>query len=418
MRTNTALLSAAIIGAAFSLCTSGSADANEFEFGGEAGIEHRYFFEDALLPQQERAQGSIYIQPEFYYSWNDGDDRLVIKPFARLDQHDEERTHVDIREFHWLHLGDNWEVVTGVSKVFWGQTESLHLVDIINQTDSVEAVDGEDKLGQPMVNFSYFSDYGRFSAFMLPYFRERTFAGMDGRVTPPFVIDIDNPIYADEDEQSHVDFALRWQHTLGSWDVGISYFDGTNREPMFVQGLDNASNQPILQPYYSQIQQVGVDLLSIVDSWILKFEGIYRKDDELNVPVSLMPTIEDDFFAAVAGFEYTKVGIFDSQYDLGWLMEYQYDERENTPFVFGQNDVMLGFRLVVNDIDGTEVLFGAVQDLDESGGYTGFLEASSRITDQWKWKFDAYFFGSEDISDPLYFLRREDHIQVSLEYYF
>lgn len=79
---------------------------------------------------------------------------------------------------------------------------------------------------------------------------------------------------------------------------------------------------------------------------------------------------------------------------------------------------MLGFRLVVNDIDGTEVLFGAVQDLDESGGYTGFLEASSRITDQWKWKFDAYFFGSEDISDPLYFLRREDHIQVSLEYYF
>lgn len=418
MRLKVNLPAAFFLYAAGYFSVAGGVYANEFEFGGEAGVEQRYFFEDALLQQQERYQGSLYLQPEFYYSWNDGGDRLVIKPFVRLDQHDSERTHVDLREFNWLHLGETWEVVTGVSKVYWGQTESLHLVDIINQTDAVEAVDGEDKLGQPMVNFSYFSDIGRFSAFVLPYFRERTFASIDGRLTPPFEVDTDNPIYASDDEQSHMDYAVRWQHTLGNWDVGISFFDGTNREPMFVQGIDAQTNQPLIQPYYSQIQQIGVDLLSIYDAWIFKFEGIYRQDDLLNVPLALQGTIDEDFYAAVAGFEYTKVGIFDSQYDLGWLMEYQYDEREDTPFVFGQNDVMLGFRIITNDIDGTEVLLGAVQDLDRSSSYTGFIEASSRITDQWKWKFDAYFFGSEEQSDPLYFFRREDHVQFSLEYYF
>ena len=100
-----------------SLLSAANVAANEFEFAGEAGVEQRYFFEDALLAEQERYQASVYLQPEFYYSWNDGEDRLVIKPFARFDQHDSERTHFDIREFNWLHLGETWEVVTGVSKV-------------------------------------------------------------------------------------------------------------------------------------------------------------------------------------------------------------------------------------------------------------------------------------------------------------
>ncbi|MBT0585646.1 hypothetical protein KIU71_04410 [Alteromonas sp. SM 2104] len=397
---------------------SASAAANDLEISGEAGIQMRYFFEDALLPQQERTQASVYLQPEFFYSWNGGDDRLVIKPFARLDQIDSERTHLDIREMHWLHLASDWELLAGISKVFWGQTESLHLVDVINQTDAVESVDGEDKLGQPMVSFSYFTDFGRLSAFALPYFRERTFPGLDGRVVPPFLIDTDNPLYASSQEQTHLDYALRWQHTLGSWDLGLSYFDGTNREPYFAQRFDPETANLRLQPYYSQITQVGLDVLAVTGSWLLKFEGIYRQDDLENVPVSLNSVIEEDFFAAVAGFEYTQVGVFDSQYDLGVLMEYQFDERDDTAFVFGQNDLMMGLRVAFNDIDGTTVLFGMVQDLERSDSYSGFFESSSRITDQWRWSLDAYFFSSDVAADPLYFMRREDHIEFTLEYYF
>ena len=76
--------------------------------------------------------------------------------FARLDQYDDRRTHADIRELYWQTYNNNWEFSFGFKKVFWGKTESVHLVDIINQTDAVESFDGEAKLGEFMAQATYF----------------------------------------------------------------------------------------------------------------------------------------------------------------------------------------------------------------------------------------------------------------------
>ena len=93
---------------------------------------------------------------------------------------DSERTHFDIRELFGLWVFERWELGVGIRKVFWGVTESQHLVDIINQTDLVDSIDGEEKLGQPMVNVSIPHEWGTVDLFILPYFRERTFPGRDG----------------------------------------------------------------------------------------------------------------------------------------------------------------------------------------------------------------------------------------------
>ncbi|MFT6988754.1 MAG: hypothetical protein ACJASL_000719 [Paraglaciecola sp.] len=377
----------------------------DIEYTGSAGVEQRYFFQDALYPQQERANVSVYFAPEAYTTFNEGSDTLLFKGFYRFDQQDSERTHGDIRELTWTHSGEGWEVQTGISKVFWGQTESLHLVDIINQTDGVEAIDGEDKLGQPMVALSLFKDWGNTTLFVLPYFRERTFAGRDGRLRPPLPVDTDNPIYESEDEEKNIDWAIRWQHSLGDWEVGLSYFDGTSRDPDFVVTTD-ALLAPSLRPFYPQIQQAGIDVLALLGGWTIKFEGIQRK------------VLEQDFTAFVGGFEYSFVGLFDSAYDVNWLMEYQYDDREDQTNIVGQNDLMVGSRLVFNDVDGTEVLLGMVQDLDYSNVRSGFIEASSRINDNWKWRVDAWLFSSDESTEPTFLLRRDDYVQLSLEYYF
>jgi hypothetical protein len=377
----------------------------EIEYTGSAAVEQRYFFQDVLYPQQERANLSVYFSPELYTSFNDNKDSLLFKGFYRFDLQDKERTHGDIREFKWTHSENEWEVQTGISKVFWGQTESLHLVDIINQTDAIEAIDGEDKLGQPMVAFSLFKDWGNTTVFVLPYFRKRTFSGSDGRFRAALPVDTDNPIYESEDEEKNLDWALRWQHSLGDWEVGLSYFDGTSREPDFIL-TTNELLEPSLRPFYPQIQQVGIDLLALLGGWTIKFEGIQRKLQE------------QDFVAFVGGFEYSFVGLFDSIYDVNWLMEYQHDDREDLINVVAQNDLMLGSRIVFNDVDGTLVLFGMVQDLDYSNVRSGFIEASSRINDHWKWRADAWIFSSDEPSEPSYLLRRDDYIQLSLEYYF
>ena len=76
----------------------------------------------------------------------------------------------------------------GIRKEFWGVTEFQHLVDVINQTDGVEDFDGEDKLGQQMVNLSLVNDWGIVDLFLLPGFRERTYAGEEGRLRGPLVV--------------------------------------------------------------------------------------------------------------------------------------------------------------------------------------------------------------------------------------
>ncbi|WP_308446014.1 hypothetical protein [Alteromonas salexigens] len=410
------MISIRLLSASLVLASAGASAS--VDISGSAGVEARYFFQEAAYQHQDRAQQSLFVEPEFYTEWNDGTDSVLFRPFARVDSADSERSHIDIRELQWLHLADTWETRVGVGKVFWGQTESLHLVDIINQTDGVEGVDGEDKLGQPMINYRTFGDWGTLSAYVLPYFRERTFPGEDGRLRPPLPIDGDAAIYESGAEEHHVDYALRWQKSMGDWEVGLSWFDGTSREPELiapgvtpdelkdVAPVIGPNGEPVIVPYYAQINQFGVDLLKVQGAWLLKFEGIYRTGQS------------EDFTAMVAGFERTSVGVFGTQYDLGLLVEYQYDERDDNFFATGQNDIMAGVRWNLNDIDGTEVLAGVIQDLDESDTYSAFIEASSRMTDAWRWRLDGYFFSSNNPTETYYFVRRDDHVQFTLEYFF
>ena len=69
-------------------------------------------------------------------------------------------------------------------------------------------------------------------------------------------------------------------------------------------------------------------------------------------------------------------------------------------------------------MDGTQVLFGYVQDLDDTQTYSGFVEASSRMTDNWKFTVNGYFFSAESPTDPYFFVRRDDHIEINVEFFF
>ena len=135
-----------------------------------------YFADSAGLNQEtQRVNNSLALEVEVFNSWNDGDESITFKPFYRYDNQDDERSHGDIRELAYIHAGDDWEIRAGIRKEFWGVTEFQHLVDVINQTDGVEDIDGEDKLGQLMLNLSLVQDWGIVDFYLLPGFREQKF---------------------------------------------------------------------------------------------------------------------------------------------------------------------------------------------------------------------------------------------------
>jgi hypothetical protein len=377
----------------------------EVEVSGKVGGELRLF---GHSPQYKGQQGSgnlsLFARPEFYWNWNDGADSLLLVPYLRLDQHDSERSHGDIRELLWNHLGDAWELRAGIGKVFWGVTEFQHLVDIINQTDGVEDVDGEDKLGQPLINLSLVRDWGILDLYLLPGFRERTFPGAEGRLRSGLVVDTDQASYESAAKEHHLDMALRWSHTIGVHDFGIHWFRGTNREPLFSPGLD-AGGMPVLIPHYEQINQIGLDLQTTLDSMLWKFELIRRSGES------------EAYWAAQGGFEYTLVGINNSIMDLGLLAEYGWDERGTSATSPFQNDLFLGARLAMNDAASSELLGGIGYDLDHHSRSL-LIEASRRFGDRLKVSLDLRLFSSDEPIDSVYSVRRDDHLQLTAEYFF
>ena len=132
-----------------------------------------------------------------------------------------------------LYLENDWTLFAGAGKVFWGKTEAHHLVDIINQTDSVEDIDTEDKLGQPMINLTLERDWGALDLFFLPYFRERTHPGERARLRGAFPV-LENAVYTSGAGRGHPDFAVRWSYFTNSLDLAVSAFRGTSREPLLI----------------------------------------------------------------------------------------------------------------------------------------------------------------------------------------
>ncbi len=387
------------------LLVARAAPAGAAELTGFVSLEYRGYWSDPLFIEQHHHEPSVVLQPEFYHEWNAGDDIFTFTPFFRYDVMDNRRTHPDIRELSWLHVGDDWEMTLGISKVFWGVTEVQHLVDIINQTDLVEDIDNEDRLGQPMLRLAYIHDWGTLTFFTLPGFRERTFPGDDGHFRAFEPIDVSDAEYESGAEWRHVDFALRYAHTFGDFDVGIAHFYGTSREPRIVPrptatGLD-------LHPYYDIIQQTSLDVQATLDNWLWKLEAIYRTGHG------------PEFWALTGGLEYSFYGVFDTDVDVGIVAEGMYDHRdmEKAPQTQFQRDGFLGLRLGFNDVQSTEFLGGAVYDF-EYQNITYFVEASRRIGDRWKIELDIRIFSRFREGEPGGFLRRDDHAQLRLSRFF
>lgn len=408
------------------LLSASVAQAADFEVSGYVGFEWREHFEegqfnDANNEQADRQLG-LTAEPEMVWSLADGEHTIVFKPYVRIDSEDEERSHGDIREFSWMTYGDDWELTAGISKVYWGVTESQHLVDIINQTDFVEAPDGEDKLGQPMIKLSAIRDWGTVTGFVLPGFRERTFPGEEGRFRTALPMALSNAEYQAGEEDAHVDYALRWNHSIDSYDLGVSWFNGTSRDPIFqpIQFVAVAPGVFVptkLQPFYAQINQLGFDLQATLDSWLWKFEAIYRSYDD-SVKNSLADLGVEDYSAATGGFEYTFYGPFETVWDWGVLAEYQYDSREDAQLAIAQNDAFVGSRIAFNDAASSEVLAGISQDLDSEGSQSVVVEFATRINEGIKLNVDLFLLMSDDDENVSDQFKRDDYVQVSLNYYY
>ncbi len=376
----------------------------EVDLSGSVELQARTFWDDsAWAGQDDQAlQGSVVATAEIRWYNEAGNQRASFIPFLRWDAIDVERSLADFREAYWAFEGDGYELLVGANTVFWGVTESVHLVDIINQADFAGDIDGEDKLGQPMVRLALQRDWGELSAYLLPYFRQRTFAGRDGRFRPPLPVDTDRAVYESAAGEKHVDLALRYSHYIGDIDIGLNAFSGTSREPRLVPAPDGQS----LLPVYDQVEQVGVDLQYTREAWLWKLEAIARDG------------ATHSFAAAVGGFEYTFYQVTESAADIGLLVEYQYDGRDEAePVTIADNDLFVGTRLALNDMQDTAVLAGFSYDTDTGETFVN-VEAERRFGSDWFAELRLRAFSGAQEGDLTFWLQRDDYVELNITRHF
>lgn len=345
---------------------------------------------------------SLVAEPEVKWKSENEKHTLTLRPFYRLDPVDEKRSHADLRQADYKMSLEHLELAAGVGQFTWGVLESYRPVDVLNQTDFVESIDFNAKLGQPYAEAGWVTKSATFRAYYLPFFRERTFPGVRGRLRFPALIDTDSPSFESKFAQFQPSGAARFSFNAGDLDFGVSAFTGLSREPRFVAELTSGQ----VAPRYDLMHQASVDAQWTVGAFSFKAEGFFR----------LWSNDLYAFGGGGAGVDYTFFQ-FSGDADLSFAAEFLFDTRpRSAPITFFEHDAFAGFRLAFNDTANTEISGGAIVDVTD-GSTFGRAEASRRFGEHWRVSLDGSVFAGPSGKLTSAFLR-DHYARAKLAYYF
>lgn len=365
------------------------------EFKLEISADYRQYFKKGIFPEQKSTFFSGVIKPSFYAEWGEERNRFQFTGFARLEPYQTGRSHFDIRELYIQSVHKSLDLSVGLKKIFWGVTESVHLVDIINQTDNLEGFGGKDKLGQPMIHMAFPTKAGTFEFFHLLYFRKRQFPDVAGRFRLP--IRWETLGFEDRVKEWRPEFAIRWSHSKNKIDIGLSHFYGTGREPY----IERTETFKIINLLYPIINQTGIELQAVIGGIQWKMEAIRRS--------SKFQT----FNAFATGLEYTFQNIKFTGIDIGVLTEYLFDSRGLRATTALDNDIFIGTRIALNDVQNTTFLVSGIFDLKRKSKIWG-IDASRRLPNSWKLALEVRLLTDIPQGELISFFQQDGFSQIRL----
>ncbi len=231
--------------------------------------------------------------------------------------------------------------------------------------------------------------WGRLQFLVMPLFRTRGFESRGGELWSSTPVSTSEAVFESGRGRGHVDLALRWEHSLGAWDIGAGYFRGTSREPGFVSDVD-ADGNAIWIPRYDLVDVFVLDALGTAGVWVWKIEGSTRNP------------AEGRYVAAVGGLEYAPTDY------LAVFAEYLLDTRGTSATTSFASDVFVGSRLFLPD---GSLEFGAIID-HRTASTVLSAELRHRLGDSVLLGIEAGAFLGDAAREPE--LARRQHRFVSL----
>lgn len=386
------------------LLAGSSASAQEAErawkMSGYAGAVGR-FYADTSGQDRESDRVAFRLEPE--WTWSDSRYRLVVAPRLFIDGRDSGRSRSDLVELHGGVRWDANQIKLGISRVFWGVTESRHLVDIINPPDLALHYSGdEQRLPTAMLQVSRTTDFGQVEIFGLPWERDPRYPGKLGRPNTELPV---------SGEVVHPDglppaFASRWAWSQGNFDSHVYYFRGLDRESVLTPRLQTFAPPIALEASRKLIRQWGWDLQMPLDNWLIKSEVIYRSG------------YSRSFAAAVLGAEYAMNGFMGSVADVAVMAEYQADPRPADAPLAPMNHAWFGgVRVALNDPASSEFKLGLLRDV-ATPAYIWRGDFSRRLQEHWTLSGSFNLFRKVAAEQALRGYAADSYLELLLKYHF
>ena len=321
-------------------------------------------YEHPNEPGRESDRLLLRLAPE--WRWSEGGRQVVVSPALSLEGADNGRTRLDVNELYASTRFGETIVKAGISRLFWGVTESRHIVDVVNPPYLAHHYAAEQRLSTAMLYVAQPTPVGQLEALLLPWERDPESAELEGRprTALPIADDVEHP------NGTPPAFATRLALSQGDFDSHLYFFRGLDRETVLTASAGPSGPPTELTPTRRPMRQWGADLQVPLGNFLVKSELIYRSG------------YSRGFLAGVVGGEYALSGIGGSVVDVTLLGEYQFDLRPaDAPLAGPSHAVYSGFRVALNDPASTEFKIGLVTETATRARLGGATEAGGSRRD-------------------------------------
>jgi len=381
-----------------------SAESN-FIYQGELGVETRFFSNDDQ-DQTEDTNVSPVFRAELYNTH--GNYQEKIRGFIRKGLVDDSRDSVILEEAWVGMLTYPFQVRLGYQLLTWTALEAFHPADILNSRNYDSNIENAEKFGELMLNVTYLMDYGSLSAYIMPTVVNPNFPETSNRLSYGF--DAGTPKWVSPDDSIHNDGTflqggVRLDRILGDADVSVHLIHHQDRsQPVFL------SVENTLTPFYLPVTQLGGTVQYIFHDFIIKSEWAYRDFDKAE-DTSYGDIDQVDHLQLALGTEYTFYHLSGRETTvIAEVQRYEGGGVDDASLGVFQNDFLLGYRYVFNDIQSREFFTSIIVDLEEDE----FLFSSryeQRIKDRWKIRTGVRIYDGGLFEDS-------DHIFIEGSQYF
>ncbi|MDD0852011.1 hypothetical protein HBN50_02835 [Halobacteriovorax sp. GB3] len=403
-------------------------------YKGELNLENRYFHKDDNKELSNELGNAVALKFSADYQ---GKNYFLKGSFlTRFDLQDEKRRYLYIEDlFVDYDISNKIKLGAGYRIFNWRMMELFYPSDNVNSRNFDGDLESLEKKGELTFDLNYRKNDHQFSFYYFPLFEKAIFPSYESRLGEGYDLTKYTLVTKDENRKGRKQasqYAIRYSGLIADTDFQLQYLRHIDRNtPVF--GFSDYQVVPVLnslapidskdvRSHFYEVNELSTSFTKEIGETLFKFIGVYRdylsRRDilVLNENSKFELYRPKDHYTQALGLE--KMLSLERGHDVTFFMEWQkvFDRTSNALF---QNDLGVGARYALNDIEGTE--FYSFYLFDLSGRDEGILslKAARRLNEWMRYEISyRYIYAGESDSFGLNLFKDDHYFTLNIKSYF